>query len=445
MTATTEPVVAAAPAAALQKPNAGASVLVRFLGSMKLSVWLVLLLAVLTWLGTLAQSTRSTYDVQREYFESWFVIAELPLSFWGKALFLTDQGQPWALRIPLPGAYPVMALLFVNLIVGGLLRMKWNARNTGILITHFGIAFLLVAGFVKLHYSYAGALSLFETPKDPSQVLDRRVYQSSRFVSFHDFELALLVDKGDTIEERVIPEAQLWGARGDGSVTLRAEGLPFTVQVSHWIDNSQVLPKGPMVRTTMPVVDGAFLQPVTPQPGVQPKSEGEFAGCYVKVFEGGSVAAEGIVYGMPRMPMDKARYPFTFKIKDQRYGLDLRHVVYDLPFAMRLDKFQKLDHPGTMSPRDFRSFVSVLGGAADQSAEVFMNNPLRKDGYVIYQTSWGPSVGGPPFFSVFEVSYNPSDIWPAVACIVIWIGLTVHFLLKLFRFLHSSTRTSLQN
>lgn len=444
-TATSRPEVLAGTPPRIRRPLLG--YVVQFLGSMKLSVWLLLVLALLTWLGTLAQSNRSTFDVQREYFESWFVVAELPLSIWGKTLFLTDQGTPWPLRIPLPGAYPVMGLLFVNLIVGGLLRMKWNVRNSGILITHLGIAFLLVAGFVKLHYSYSGALSLFETPKDPSQVLDGRVYESARFVSFHDFELALLVDHGDTIEERVVPEHLLWGARGDGSVTLTAAGLPFTVQVHHWLDFAQVLPKGPMVRTRMPVVDGAFLQERSWPPGTQPRSEAEFAGCYVTVFgpDKEKERFEGILIGEPRMPFDKARYPFSFTIQGKRYGLDLRHVMFDLPFAVRLDKFQKLDHPGTMSPRDFRSFVTVMDGKQPQEAQVFMNNPLRKDGYVVYQTNWGPQpMGGPPWYSQFEVSYNPSDVWPAVACIVIWIGLFVHFLLKLLRFLKSSTRTSLQ-
>jgi hypothetical protein len=141
-------------------PAGAFGVAVRLLGSMKLSVWLLLILAALTWLGTLAQVGRSLFDVQREYFESWFVFAKLPVALWG----WEPVSKP--LVIPLPGAYPVMGLLFVNLLVGGLLRMKWNGRNAGILITHLGIALLLVAGFVKMHYSYAGNMALFEAPAD---------------------------------------------------------------------------------------------------------------------------------------------------------------------------------------------------------------------------------------------------------------------------------------
>jgi hypothetical protein len=416
---------------------------VHFFGSMRLAVVLLLVLALLTWLGTLAQTDRSTHDVQREYFESWFVIAELPLSIWGEPLFTGADGKPFHLAIPLPGAHLVLALLFVNLIVGGLLRLKWQSRNVGILITHFGIAFLLAAGFVKLQWSYSGSMLIYETPKDGPK-LTGTAYESNRFQSFHDFEVALLIDRGDTIEERAVPEQKLWAARDQGSVTLRADGLPFTVQVHHWIDDARVQTKVPNKSTNMPVVDGLFLVPLAAQPGTQPKSEQEVAGCYVTVFGTDGERVEGILFGAPRLPKNENRYPLTFTIKGQRYGLDLRHVMYDLPFSLRLDRFQKLDHPGTLSPRDFRSFVSVLGAGPVQEAQVFMNNPLRRDSFVVYQSGWGPQpMGGPPWYSGFEIAYNPSDIWPALACGVIAIGLLVHFFAKLWRFLHSSQRARL--
>jgi ResB-like family len=445
VTATAPARAAAAPAAPPLPAQSLGTLLLRGLASMRLAVWLLLILAALTWLGTLAQTSRSTFEVQREYFESWFVLARLDVSLWGEPVWPRDDGTPWQLVIPLPGAYPVMGLLFVNLMVGGLLRMKWQARNVGILVTHIGIALLLVAGFVKLHYSWSGSLALYETPTD-GNVAPERVYQTNRFVSFHDFELALLVDKGDTIEERVVPEQVLWAARDSGSVTLQPQGLPFSVQVHHWHDFCRAMPKGPMVNTANPVVDGAVLLPQSWPPGEQPRSEAEIAGCYVTVFPEGGERIEAILYGAPRLPHDGSRYPFTFTVKGQRYGLDLRHVLFELPFALKLDKFQKLDHPGTMSPKDFRSFVSVLAGASPRPTEIFMNNPLREAGYVVYQTNWGPQpMGGPPWYSVFEVAYNPSDDWPKWACWVIAAGLLIHFVAKLFRFLGSSTRASLQS
>jgi hypothetical protein len=421
-----------------------ASLLLRLLGSMKLSVWLLLLLALQTWLGTFAQSWKSIEDVQRDYFESWWLIGEWPISFWGTPLWPDENNQPWRLRIPMPGAYPVMGLLLVNLVVGGICRMRWQARNVGILITHFGIVFLLAAGFVKLSYGYAGFLGVFETPAD-GNVLPGRVYETTRFVSGHEDELVLLVDRGETTEERVIPEHHLWGARGSGVVTVRGEGLPFSLQVSHWVDHSRVAPKGPMVKTLMPVVDGAFLESIAWPPGEQPQSSSEYSGCYVKMLPAGGMPAEAILRSSRLEPFDRTRYPWTFSVQGQRYGLELRRVTRDLPFSVRLDKFQKRDHPGTLSPMDFRSRVTARDGSGTQPAEIFMNNPLRRDGFVLYQSNWGPQpMGGPPWYSILEVKYDPSDVWPMLACFVIFAGLATHFVLKLLRFLDSSTRTSLQ-
>jgi hypothetical protein len=418
------------------------------LGSMKLAVWLLLILAALTWLGTLAQGAgRSIHDVQREYFESWIVIAELPLEWLGgRPLFGLDEA--FVLKIPLPGAYPVLALLAANLLVGGMLRLRWSRRNVGVLVVHVGIAMLLAAGFVKLHFSYSGQMMLYETPTDGNRAPNRS-YESARFASFHDYELALLIDKGDTIEERTVPEHQLWRARRD-VVEVRADGLPFTVKVHHWIDHSRVMPKGPMVQPPTPVIDGAFLRQMEWPKGAEAKSEHEFAGCYVTIQPEPEAGAEkpapidAIVWGAPQDPDDENRYPFTFEVRGQRYGLDLRHVTYDLPFSIRLDKFVKEDHPGTRSPREFRSFVTVTEGEQRQQAQIFMNTPLRRGDFVAYQSGWGPQMtGGPPWYTGLEIAYNPSDVWPKTASWVIFAGLLLHFVAKLWRFLHSSTRSSL--
>ena len=197
------------------------------LASMKLAVVILVLLGLLTWLGTLAQIEDGLWKVQKSYFESWFVVADLELSWWGRPIWPGADGKGFALRVPLPGAYPLMALLFVNLMVGGIMRMRWSARNLGVLVVHVGIALLLVAGFVKMEFSYSGGLALFEEPasgvRDPS-----RLYETSTFVSFHDYELALIRDDGDTVEERVVAEGDLLAATDD-TVTVRGEGLPFVV------------------------------------------------------------------------------------------------------------------------------------------------------------------------------------------------------------------------
>jgi len=165
------------------------------------------------------------------------------------------------------------------------------------------------------------------------------------------------------------------------------------------------------------------------------------------VLADGQQRFDGILYGAEMRPFEKRRLPFTFEVNGQRWGLDLRRVVYDLPFTVRLDRFVKRDHPGTLTAADYRSYVTIPE-EGNREAQIYMNTPLRKDGFVVYQTSWGPQnggrpAGGPPWYSVFEIAENPSDKWPEYSCWVIAIGLVLHFVLKLSRFLNSSTRRTL--
>jgi len=380
------------------------------LASMKLTVVLLVILALLTWLGTLAQASEGIYYVQKEYFESWFVLPKLGL-----------------FTIPLPGAVPVLALLFVNLVVGGLARMRWSFRNVGILITHLGIAGLLVAGLVKLEMSYAGHLSLYEGET------------SNSMRSVHEWELALLRQDGDEIVERTLPGSVVESAAGGGRVRVPGEGLPFSIEVHHFSEHCAPVRKGPMFHATAPLVNNVFLSSSSRFVGAPQKREQKLAGCYVTVLpEDGSEEIQGILWAADMLVATSPEHePFTFEVDGQTWGLELRHVVWNLPFDVRLDKFKKTDHPGTTMPRDFSSWVTVLEeGRSPREAHIYMNEPLRKDGYVFYQTSWGPQpMGGPPWYSVFEVANNPSDQWPKYACFTILIGLLIHFCWKLLRFI----------
>ena len=132
------------------------------LSSLWLSCVLLVLLALLTWLGTLYQVEHGLFAAQVKYFDS---------------LFLVHQAG--SIAIPLPGGTLVMGILFVNLVFGGIVRMRKTKATLGILVTHIGILMLIAAGFVKAYYSEDGHVTLYEGQR------------SNLFESYNHWEVAV--------------------------------------------------------------------------------------------------------------------------------------------------------------------------------------------------------------------------------------------------------------
>ncbi len=379
---------------------------VNALSSLWLSVVLLIFLALLTWLGTLEQVNTGLYEVQRRYFDSWFLVH-----------------QAGNVPIPLPGARLVMVVLFVNLMLGGILRLRRGWATAGVLVTHVGIVFLLFAGLIKAIYAQEGHVTLYEG--DASNVYE----------SYQRWEVAVTEDLGGgKVREFTAAEEAFSDASGATSVTFDPPGLPFTIQLGRYQKNSRVLPKGPMFDAPTPVIDGVFLQP---QP-TSTQAEQNIAGLYVTtVDKQGGAKHDGLLWG-------NEAQPWTVESGGKRYAIGLRRERYPMPFTIALKDFIKEDHPRIDMPKAFSSDVTVTENGSTRPVKISMNEPLRSKGLVVYQASWGPADAPPgtPLFSTLAVVSNPADQFPLYACIVIAIGLSMHFARKLLRHIRSEARAS---
>ena len=110
----------------------------KFGGSYGLGIALMLILLVLTFAGTLHQVRLAPSLGSEAAIESFF----------GAPYVLIPLGGEHSLiSLPLPGMGITCALLFVNLLLGGMFRVRWTWRHAGILIAHGGIL-LLLAGIM---------------------------------------------------------------------------------------------------------------------------------------------------------------------------------------------------------------------------------------------------------------------------------------------------------
>lgn len=377
------------------------SFLTRFidgLASYWLASFLLFCLFLLTLFGTLAQVHDGIYLAQKKYFESWYVF---------------HHAGP--VVIPLLGGMTCMSMLAINLLLGGLVRIRKNKNTYGVIVIHVGIAVMLAAALVKQKASDDGYLKLYEGES------------SDEFVHFYDWEVAIFDASVQTgVEERIIPDDHLTDLVDGKTRTFELPDLGVELELSNFVINSRVLPKGPNWSTPYPTIDGYAVRELDFDGEA---AERNLASMYVKARATDSgESTEGILWVVDR-------YPWTFEAKGKRWAVSLRHKRLDMPFSISLDKFTRELHPRTGIPKVFSSEVTKLNTETKnaQKVEISMNEPLRSGGLVLFQSSWGPANAkdGDALFSQFSVVRNPSDAWPLYSCIIISIGLLMTFGQKL--------------
>ncbi|HVY62434.1 MAG TPA: cytochrome c biogenesis protein CcsA [Planctomycetota bacterium] len=374
----------------------------QFLGSYGLCCVLLGLLFLLTFLGTIEQTERGLYDVQKKYFESLWLV------YWAGG----------KVPIPLPGVASILAVLTANLIVGGLIRIRKSKATVGVIIVHVGILIMFGAALVKMKFSEDGHLTLFERER------------SDDFESYYDWEVAIFdATQTRNVRELTIPQEDFQDLGGARSRTFTSDELPFRLTLSRFQRNSFAMPaRAPMRKANLPLVDGWALEPAP----TAPEAEQNVAGLYVHVEdrEGQAPPQDGILWGGERDPL-------VVSVGGREWALDLRKKRYKMPFTIVLDKFTHEEHPRTGIARVFMSEVTKVEDGVPQRVRIEMNQPLRHRGLVLFQASWGPSNARPgdPLFSTFAVVRNPSDQWPLISCIVIALGMLIACVQKLAKYM----------
>ncbi len=99
----------------------------------------------------------------------------------------------------------------------------------------------------------------------------------------------------------------------------------------------------------------------------------------------------------------------------------------DLPFQMKLEKFTKKDYPGTETPMSYESLVQLP--ATGQTQLISMNEPLKKDGFTIYQSSYVLEEGKMPE-SIFSVNDDPGRPVKYIGAIILACGIILFTVMR---------------
>lgn len=392
------------------------------LSSFGLATFTLSMLLLITMLGTLEQAEHGLVASQARYFESVF-IDRIDIGACWRALALNAYWDIGPVTLPLhivPGGYTLMAILFMNILLGGIIRIRKAPRTIGIVISHFAILFMISAGAVSYHFAKEGSLNLSEGQT------------SDEFQSFHERVIEIEQVQTDDKTPRqalVIGDDKFRDLSSGKGRSFTHDSLPFDLMVTNWRQHAQ--PKRDANGSRGDAVDGYFVQEISmlDEAGAALPDEQLASACIViaKDKQGGA-EQKGILW-------EFAAAPWTLTIGADKYLISLKHRSYRLPFAIRLDETEQEKHPGTERARRFTSKVTKITDKREEKRVVTMNEPVRSEGYAVFQQSFDDGIrsGSGIKQSGFQIVENPSDHWPLISCIIIAEGLLLHFLMMLAR------------
>lgn len=381
--------------------------ILRPLASLKLTVVLFAAAMFLIFAGTLAQVHQGIWTVMTQYFRSFMVWIDLQL-------FIPRDIAEIQLQVPFPGGFVVGGLLLTNLIAAHAVRFKFTRKRIGIITLHLGVILLLVGELVTALYADEGNMTIDE----------------GSFAHFtediREAEFAVIDPSNpDHDQVAVVPESMMAGKES----SISDPQLPFDITVNQWMPNSQL------------------FGPVNAPPGVTPKTTHGLGRRIVAQNTPRATGVEGQTIDLPSAYVTLSRDgtdlgtwlvslyledPQPVSVAGKTYGIALRFKRNYKPYTMHLIDFKHDKFIGTDKARNFSSLVRLVDPTNNEDRQVliWMNHPLRYAGETFYQSAFKPGDTG----TILQVVRNPGWLLPYVSCILVSVGMLIHFGMTLFNF-----------
>src|SRR5262249_35619051 len=117
--------------------------------------------------------------------------------------------------------------------------------------------------------------------------------------------------------------------------------------------------------------------------------------------------------------------PQSLTVDGKPFELLLRHKRTYKPYTFHLKEFRHDRYLGTDIPKNYSSRVRLVDDARGEDREVTisMNHPLRYEGETFYQSG----VLGNDEGTILQVVHNPGWLMPYVSCVLVALGMMIHF------------------
>lgn len=390
----------------------------KVLASLRITVTLFALSIFLVLFGTLAQVDADIWEVVNKYFRSWGLVW-VPLQIFVSREIKVDYGFPY------PGGWLLGTLLMINLLAAHAIRFRIAWKRSGILLIHAGLIVLMVSELV------AGLMAVESRMTIP-------LGESASFLDNSRVNELAIIDRSDPKEDQVvvIPEAML-----RQGATIRNDLLPFDIEVREFLTNSSLIDaRAKDGEEAFPASDGHVYNVAarSSETGVDANARDNVPVAKVtfkKKNSGEKIADRTLsLWFYPNTVSQQIRFPDqTVTVDGKIYTVELRPQRLYRAYTIQLLEFIHKRHPRTDTPKEFKSRVRLMDPERNEDREVaiYMNNPLRYAGETFFQSGFLPGDKG----TILQVVDNPGWLMPYISCVMVTLGMLIHFCILLVNFL----------
>jgi hypothetical protein len=432
----------------------------KVLASLRLTVVLFVLSMLLVFFGTVAQMDQGLFTVLHSFFRCF--LAWIPFQVFlrfGQVFFGLPTTWEVSGTFPFPGGYTLGLLLLINLIAAhavrfrpfrrvrtrpgagaegepkslglgsGKLQFEW--KKTGILLIHSGLVIMLLGEAVTGFFAVESTMTLVEGDS----------------VNFVDVSNSVELAVTDPSDPKVNHVVTIPGKMLQEGKVISHDDLPFDIQVQERWDNTALADvtgmhgeestkdvffttKGTPVRIIpggeKRGVDGEREDAVSARLVFRPKEgEGESTTRLLSMFFYKNYLARQLVFP-----------PQYVTAGGKAYRVELRPKRVYKPYTVQLIKFTHATFQGTSTPKDFASDVRVTDPEEkeDRTVHIWMNHPLFYRGETFYQAGYLNTSQGAPRGTVLQVVRNPGWVMPYLSCVMVALGMVIHFGVNLKKF-----------
>ncbi|MGB1124138.1 MAG: cytochrome c biogenesis protein ResB [Phycisphaeraceae bacterium] len=444
-----------------------------WLASLRLTVVLLALAMYLIFVGTLAQVENGIWWVVENYFrEGKYGVVKVEFDVFRSLLYPGSETK-WPGYHPFPSGYVIIGALLINLLAAHALRFKisgkgsalviggalvfigtvvtaytvlepntsaaiqqnvmlmmgiwavpmtligigchfiFGSRKAGIVLVHGGLILMLVGEYVTGIGATEGQMWIHEKGS------------SNKIIDIREAELAFVRDLGDGKQEHIVIPQKLLASADQDDTMITDDTLPLKVRVDAWMENSDLTPSINGQDPTQVQYRAQELPAVT---GTEQRADRPTV--MATLFDGDQRVGEFLLTTWEVVK------PVSVEVDGRAWEVSLRFKETHLPYTIQLVDFRHDKFTGTTTPMNYSSTLRLKEPGSAESRDDFikMNQPLRYDGKAFFQSGFFQQPLNRNLGTIMQVADNPGAWVPYLSCVVVTIGLCMHFVVSLIKY-----------